>query len=303
MKNSIYRRSEYSNFFKKKYLRLLRAALNPNEQRPNYKDRKIIDELIAPFEELAKAPNIEQHANFPRKIWILWQQGWDKAPPIVRACAKSWQEKNKNWQIYLLDENKIADYAPIYSEIYAPKASRTARANIARLSLLHQQGGVWADATLFCQQPLDDWINKVMGAGFFMFKEPRPYRYSEIWFMASFKQTYLTEKWLELVIDYWQHFKHPHHYYWMEYLFEFLAQQDEEIARIWNLVPKLPANSAHIIQSTPFETDASRFNISTKEQEIFPVHKLSHKWQYRGSLKNTPIGMLTGLENLRSGKI
>ncbi len=79
-----------------------------------------------------------------------------------------------------------------------------------------------------------------------------------------------------------------------------VVNNDEKIRSIWQNVPKLPANGPHIIQSTPFETDANKFNISTKRQEILPVHKLSHKFRFKGSLKNTPIGLLTGLEYLHN---
>lgn len=33
-------------------------------------------------------------------------------------------------------------------------------ADILRMELLNQNGGVWVDATLFCIKPLDSWINK-----------------------------------------------------------------------------------------------------------------------------------------------
>lgn len=299
MQHNIYKRADYNRFFFNKYKRLFGAMLNKNEKRPDYTNKEVINEIILPFENFAKKPQPEQRPPIPKNIWMLWQQGWDKAPNIVQACAKSWQEKNKGWKIHLLDESNIKDFAPKYSQIYAPKASRTARANIARLSLLNEHGGVWADATLFCQQPLDDWIYKAMGKGIFMFSDPRPYRLSEIWFIASDKRTYLTDKWLEIVENYWRCFKYPHHYYWMEYLFEMLVNNDEEIRKTWQNVPKLSANGPHIIQSTPFETDVNKFNISTKRQEILPVHKLSHKFRFKGSLKNTPIGLLTGLEYLK----
>ena len=27
--------------------------------------------------------------NFPRKIWLFWQQGWDNAPELVSRCRRS----------------------------------------------------------------------------------------------------------------------------------------------------------------------------------------------------------------------
>ena len=43
-------------------------------------------------------------------------------------------------------------------------------ANLLRLYLLGTHGGVWADATCFCSQPLDEWLAPCMRSGFFAFR-------------------------------------------------------------------------------------------------------------------------------------
>src|SRR5262249_27044921 len=30
----------------------------------------------------------------PRKIWMYWHQGWERAPFVVRECLKSWMLRN-----------------------------------------------------------------------------------------------------------------------------------------------------------------------------------------------------------------
>lgn len=296
--NQIYTRAEFSRFFRQKHVRLLKSVFNKNERRPDYADPAVIEGIAAPYRQFAQNQQPQDLPATPRHIWMLWQQGWECAPPLVQACAQSWKQLNPGWELHLVDEAQLGDLAPAYNSVIAPKASRTAKANIARLSLLQEHGGVWADSTLFCQQPLDDWLPKVMGAGFFMFNEPRPYRYSDIWFLASAPHTQLISAWLEMVTQYWQHFKRPHHYYWMEYLFELLAARNPEIAATWQQVPKLSALGPLVAQGLPFDPSVPREIFTLIEQGIIPVHKLSHKWRFAGNLDQTPVGRLTGLQYL-----
>ncbi len=299
LRKALYTRLQYIDFFRKKYLRLLKATFTRNEKRVSYYDLDVLEQIITPYCQFAKQANPVVSPLASRHIWILWQQGWENAPPIVKACAQSWKDMNPDWELHFLDEKSIADFAPIYNTISAPKASRTAKANIARLSLLLENGGVWADATLFCQQPLNNWLPKAMGTGFFTFSYPRPYRYCDIWFLASAPQTHLISAWLAMVRDYWGHFSRPHHYYWMEYLFEFLAQNDEHVAKVWLEMTKLSALGPHLVQGFPFKETIPELALSTLKNGIIPVQKLSHKWRYSGSLKNKPVGLLTGLDYLK----
>ena len=29
--------------------------------------------------------------SFPKTIWMLWYQGWENAPELVKRCRRSWQ--------------------------------------------------------------------------------------------------------------------------------------------------------------------------------------------------------------------
>ena len=53
-----------------------------------------------------------------RTIYILWFQGFNNAPPVVKMCVKSWKYYNKKWNIVLLDNNNIKKYIDI-NEIYS----------------------------------------------------------------------------------------------------------------------------------------------------------------------------------------
>ena len=57
---------------------------------------------------------------------MLWQQGWDSAPPLVQHCARSWEERNPGWVLHRLDEATISDFAPEWADYRSDKASRQA---------------------------------------------------------------------------------------------------------------------------------------------------------------------------------
>ena len=47
-----------------------------------------------------------------KTIWLLWLQGWDNAPWLVKEVAKSWQLNNPDWKIRLLTNQNIKFYNP-----------------------------------------------------------------------------------------------------------------------------------------------------------------------------------------------
>ena len=72
------------------------------------------------------------------KIWTLWLQGEDKAPPLVKACFKSIRKHCKQ-ELIVLDENTIWDYITLPKEIVekrkAGKIKHAHFADICRVEL------------------------------------------------------------------------------------------------------------------------------------------------------------------------
>jgi hypothetical protein len=122
-----------------------------------------------------------------RTVWLYWHQGFDAAPDLVRACARSWQERNPGWTVQQLDQHSIGKYVDISAMLEFPRPDITLQktAVLARLALLERFGGVWADATVFCMDPLDSWLPQRMESGFFAFQMPDTSRLMSNWFMAA----------------------------------------------------------------------------------------------------------------------
>lgn len=122
-----------------------------------------------------------------KKIWFYWDQGFDNAPQVVKACAKSWTEYNRNWKVILLNRDNIKSYFDINTivDIDRPDLTIQKISNLIRVNLLSKYGGVWSDATCLCRRPLDEWLHEYMTSGFFAFRDPGKDRILSSWFLAS----------------------------------------------------------------------------------------------------------------------
>jgi hypothetical protein len=214
----------------------------------------------------------------PKVIWSLWLQGRENAPPLVRKCLDSWERKNPAWEFRCLDATSIERYAGLKEVIDLSRQSLTAASlsDVLRILLLREYGGVWADATLFCNRPLDEWLPGVMEAGFFAFAAPAPDRPLSSWFLSTESDNYLTSTWHRHVIDYWSKRPATDDYFWFHHLFRDMCETDRAAAEAWREVPKVSADGPHSLQFggnmyLPKEEGLASIDLTT------PVFKLSHR--------------------------
>lgn len=120
------------------------------------------------------------------RIFFYWNNGISKAPELVRICIDSWRTQNPGYEIVVLDDNTVHHWVDLGdARARNPRISVTMISDILRWKLLALHGGIWADATLFCTQPLDSWLsaNNIKG-GFFAFKTAEPHLYNN-WFLVG----------------------------------------------------------------------------------------------------------------------
>lgn len=143
-------------------------------------------------------------SSFPKKLFLLWFQGWDRAPEVVTHCRRSWEHHNPTWEIHLLDKDNLSGYIDLdglsrLSDILPPNGF----SNIVRVHLLKKYGGVWADATCFCCRPLDEWLDGCLDSGFFAFSRPGPDRMISNWFLAAAPGNRLVDIYCQALRRYW----------------------------------------------------------------------------------------------------
>jgi len=142
----------------------------------------------------------------PKKVWFYWDAGLDTAPAIVKICHDSWVKFNPDWEVNFLDERSIKQYIDFESEFgdIIGKLPIQKRANLYRLCLLSQRGGVWADATCLCVSSLNDWIYRYVETGFFAFRDPGKDRLLANWFLVAEVACPLIDSFYEAHKRYWE---------------------------------------------------------------------------------------------------
>ena len=95
------------------------------------------------------------------RIWVLWWQGEENMPHIVKATYHS-IIKATDKQVVLITKDNVLDYIDIPSfiqeKVDAGKMSLAALSDYIRVSLLFNHGGLWIDSTVFCAQKLPEKI-------------------------------------------------------------------------------------------------------------------------------------------------
>ena len=143
-------------------------------------------------------------------IFMFWNSGFDESPELIRACANSWKHHHEGtpWKIHLLDEKNVFQYMAQMqtedSEALKHQLGRIKRkercgdivkfTDLLRLALLDNFGGVWADATVFCQKPLDAWIDNHQKS-LLAPKSHEANRRHEAWFLINLHQSAYLSDW------------------------------------------------------------------------------------------------------------
>ncbi len=181
-----------------------------------------------------------------KTIWIFWLQGWENAPLLQQEVVESWIINNPGWKIEKISKENIKDYVSDIDYIYDSNKniSPAALSDIVRLSLLKNYGGVWADSTLLCMQPLDSWIHKTIEkSGFWMYHgngaKMNKFLGPVSWFIVSVKNSYIIEKWKLKVDEYWKNRNTDDNYFWMDAQFRDLVIEDDKFYQLWTNTPYL----------------------------------------------------------------
>lgn len=213
---------------------------------------------------------------------MLWLQGWERAPRLVRACRRSWEILNPAWTIRALDrfsaQNFIDDpeARAVFNALDQPPEACSDR---IRIALLEKHGGVWVDATAYCLRPLDDWLFDVLASGFFGFDRPTSDRLISSWFLAAPPGHYITRRWLELTLDYWRERTSRHDYFWFHNLFGDECRNNPGFRAMYDQIPKISADGPHyyVPQATKLWAPATEKDVHLITQPTLPLLKLAHK--------------------------
>ena len=129
------------------------------------KNIKILFFLIILFYLIIKFKNIKienfNNKNNSKNIYFIWFQGFENMPEICKKCYYSWKIKNPTWNMIFIDNNNLEEFVPKYKLKEFKKIKPIqCYSDIVRLYIIYNYGGLYVDATLYCNLPLDKYINK-----------------------------------------------------------------------------------------------------------------------------------------------
>ncbi len=260
--------------------------------------------------------------NTDKVIWMLWMQGEEDAPEVVKACISSWRIRNPDWQVTVLTEKNLKRYINIdktnFRDVFAA-FTNAQKSDVIRLLLLHKYGGIWADATAYCALPLSQWIEAYTVTGFFAFDKPGRDRLMANWFLYADKGNYIIEKLLFAAARYWQNGTRTRFrfytvdrvinfypqlwfgnflanvlkkvpYFWFHYLFENCCDSDWEFKEEWENTVKLPAKAAISPQVIGlFKTLDNPNEFIDTLRTASPVFKLTWKYDFNEEVEGRLI--------------
>lgn len=93
-------------------------------------------------------------------VWVLWLQGLDQAPELVRMCIKSICTNMPSVaEVKLLTLDNLGQYIRvpdwIIQKVNEGKISLTHFSDIVRMGLLYRYGGMWIDATYYVHRAVE----------------------------------------------------------------------------------------------------------------------------------------------------
>lgn len=266
------------------------------------------EEFVFDFLEKEFANLIQKYEKLPDKveqdsegghIWTLWWQGLDHAPEIVKTCLKS-QQKNMvgekfqytiitkdNWRQYM----ELPDH--IIEKVENGKITLTHFSDIIRAELIKNYGGVWIDATVFCNKKMDlKPVNELFTAK--CSPTPRSLTLGR-WtgFLIGDKQgSKLFSFMSEAFSQYWEKYDSLVAYLLIDYIIAIAYKHFPEIRKEYEQIPVNQTGLWLMLREMNKPYDKNKWNHAVQTADFW---KLSYKEEFNGGLlkEKTEQGELT----------
>jgi hypothetical protein len=143
----------------------------------------------------------------------------------------------------------IGDYADlpgvIFDRLDSGRLWRANFADILRLNLLKNHGGIWADATDYFTAPIPEWVD---AQPFFMFHATEcgsPYSFIQNCFIKSDKDSLLLRAWYQMMIEYWTREDCRIDYFQHQLMFKGLVFGDDRANALYKKMPNKSQEPTH----------------------------------------------------------
>lgn len=262
-----------------KSLEIVRLSVNNKMlARLRRKNRAYIGEYLA--SEREKEGKANRKTERSRDIWMLWLDGEEQAPEVVKKCIASVRREFPDRTVHVLTEENYREYAKfpgfIQEKIDRGLITKTHMSDLLRLELLIRYGGTWIDATVFCTGKAPDYM---MDSDLFLFQDLKPGLDGHVQRISSWLITACTGHPIlrltrALLYNYWYRNDKMIDYYLFHDFFELAIETYPEE---WNKVVPCSNATPHILLLRLFEPCDEKILEAAKE--MTPFHKLTYKFE------------------------
>lgn len=231
-------------------------------------------------------PKLEGESSVKRDqtIWILWLQGIQNAPSLVKKCYESvCKNKPDNFDIILLTEDNLSKYVTlpkfIWDKYNAGIIGITHLSDIIRIELLCTYGGCWIDSTVFSMERIPLFM---LNGSMFMFKlqgvVTNPVLKMSSWWIYAQKDNRIINATRSILQEYWMNEDNLINYFLLHIIMSKLIDSDSMCKAIFNSIPYFNSGNAHVLYGMLEEGyDSARWNVI---KYTSPIQKLSYKRRY-----------------------
>lgn len=139
------------------------STVNKNKAIQKYLSKKysyIIEKYNNDFSKNFAEINTENTNKQP--IWVLWWQGKDNMPDIIKACYESKLHHSNGHPVIFIDKSNIKQYIDfpdyIWKQFETGKLRIQHLSDMARIKLIKEYGGLWLDASIYCLRDIPEHI-------------------------------------------------------------------------------------------------------------------------------------------------
>lgn len=184
------------------------------------------------------------------RVWVLWLQGMDNAPELVRACHNSLLETLPDKRVTVLSSGNMDDFLDLPGYIHDKHRSGSIPmaqySDLIRANLLINHGGCWMDSTVLLTG--DALPRYTMDLPLFCFKQLNVSNkdaapiLSSSWYISGYTNSRILELTQKLLWHYWETNDRLEQYFLFHIFFALSCRRYPEE---WDAVPMFNNATPH----------------------------------------------------------
>lgn len=237
-------------------------------------------EIILSFLESEFKELIDKYKNIPETeeknkeniIWILWWQGLENAPSLVKACINSSIKHKGSAKVILITKDNIDSYIKVPQYIIdlqsSGKMSMANMTDLIRVMLLSKYGGIWLDSTIFTSNEIPSSFFDLPFYSLHTKYDHNCYvqhNLYHIFILGSAPNGKLTSFVRDLFLEYWKRFDYIIDYFLLDYTLMVAYRNFPDIKAEINTLPYSSERLYDLVSILSKEYDKNYFDTLMNE--------------------------------------